>query len=283
MLWLLLSVWAAFFDWIKNIFAKKLTKHYDEYLLAFSTSIVIFICISPYIFINGIPIIKESFFLALIITWVINTITVVLILKALKITDISLIIPIFSLSPVLLLLTSPLLIWEFPSFIGLIWIIIILLWTYVLNFKKEINFQPFIEIFKNKWQRLIIIVTILWSISSNYYKIWMQNSSPLFFIFSLNIVISLLLFPIIIKRKQFLILKNNFKFLLPLWILWALTSIFQWSAVNLNLIVYVLSIKRLSVIISIIWWYFYFKEKNTIQRLFATLIILIWVFLIAYY
>ncbi len=281
MLWIFYSILSAFFEWIKNIFTKKIVSKYDEYLLSFITTTIIFIVLLPFVKLNIIQSLNNLFFISLFITWIINSITIILILKALKHTDLSLISPIFALSPVLLLITSPLIIWEFPSLIWLIWIIIILLWAYILNFKNKINFEPFINIIKNKWQRLILIVCILWSVSSNFYKIWMQNSSPLFFMFSLNLFISTIMLIISLKRnKKFKIKKTDILYILPIWLFSAMSSIFQRNAVNLNLIIYVLSIKRLSILFSVIWWIIFLKEKQSLQRIIATLVMLLWIFLL---
>ena len=182
-MWFLLSTFSALFDGAKNLYAKKLTKHFDEYLLSFSTSIIIVLCLLPIILFLRIPNIGENFIFPLLITGIINTITLVLILKALKLTDISLVAPLFSLSPALLLITSPFIIGEFPSLFGLIGIFCILSGTYILNFKKKFSLEPITSILKNHGQKLTIVVTMLWAISSNFYKIGMENY-PLFSLFS---------------------------------------------------------------------------------------------------
>jgi drug/metabolite transporter (DMT)-like permease len=280
MIWFLLSILSALFDGIKNLYAKKLTKHFDEYLLSFSTSVIIVLCLLPIVWVIGIPTIGEHFIFSLLITGIINAITLVLILKALKTTDISLVAPLFSLSPVLLLITSPFIIGEFPSLFGTIGIFFILFGTYILNFKKRFSLEPITGILKNQGQRLILIVAILWAISSNYYKIGMENSSPIFFIFSLNIFISILLFPFMLRKTRFIKLKNNWKNIIPLGILSAGTSMFQWTAASMTLVVYALSIKRLSILISVIGGILLFKEKKSFQRIIATIIILFGIYFI---
>lgn len=142
------------------------------------------------------------------------------------------------------------------------------------------SFEPIALIFKNHGQRLIVFVAILWAISSNFYKIGMVNSSPIFFIFSLNVLISILLFPFMLRNSRFITLKNNWKNIVPLGVLSAGTSMFQWVAASMTLIVYALSIKRLSILISVIGGIVFFKEKKSFQRIFATIIILLGIYLV---
>jgi uncharacterized membrane protein len=60
-----------------------------------------------------------------------------------------------------------------------------------------------------------------------------------------------------------------------------MTSIFQMTAINLTLVSYVISIKRTSVIMSVLFGYFIFKEKGLKERLTGTSIMVIGVLSIA--
>jgi drug/metabolite transporter (DMT)-like permease len=283
MVWFFFSVLAALFDAAKNLCAKKLTRQFDEYLLSFSTSIIIILILLPVIWFLGIPSIGANFAVSLLITGAINAMTLVLTIRALKLTEISLVVPLFAFSPVFLLITSPFLIGEFPSLIALIGIFCILSGTYILNFRKRLSVEPITTIFKNNGQKLIVLVTILWAISSNFYKIGMTNSSPIFFIFSLNILISFFLLPFMLKRERLIKLKDNWNQIIALGIMSAGTSIFQWIAVSMTLVVYVISIKRLSILVSVIGGIFFFKEEKNIQKIIAAIMMLLGVYIITIY
>lgn len=278
--WLLPALLAATLDGAKHLYAKHLTKTFDEYLLAFTTAITAVAILLPLVAWRGIPDIQTGFTQALIITSAINAITLVLVLKALKHTDVSLAIPLFSLSPAFLLITSPLIIGERPGILGIVGVALILVGAYALNFKKHVNLDPLKEILSNPGQRLILIVTLLWAISSNYYKLGMQRSSPTFFILALYLTITVLLIPLILQKNRLATTKKHWKQLAPLGILTATTSIFQWLAASMTLVVYALSIKRLSILIAVIGGAILFKEPATKQRVLATLILLSGVLLI---
>jgi len=281
-MWLLLSFLAALFQGLTDLFAKNLTKTINAYSLAFSYSIITVLCLFPYIIFTKGPEIGASFWSSLLITGLINSVTVVLVFKALKRTELSLITPIYNLSPLFLLFTAPLLVGEFPKPIGLVGVFLILFGTYVLNFKGKVNFEPFLEIYKDRGQRLILLVCFLWAISSNFYKIGMQNSSPIYFIFALNLFITICLIPFMINKKRVVSIQSNWPQLLLLGLLGTIVAVFEWTAVNTGLVVYVLSIKRLSVLVSILGAYILFREKHPVQRLVAALIMIFGVILIVF-
>jgi len=281
-MWVVLALSAALFDGVKHIAAKHLTRSFDSLTLAVSTSFVIVLVTLPLVLIVGVPEIGEGYLSALIITGVVNAITLFLVMKALSLTDLSLVTPLYGLSPVFLLFTSPFFLGEVPSFSGLAGVLMVVLGAYSLNFKSNLSLEPLREILNNKGQRLILLVTILWAFSSNFYKIGMQNSSFLFFVFSLNVCITIILLPVLVKHGGVRSLLQNAKYLFPLGALSAVVSLFQWSAANLGMLVYVLSIKRASVLLSVLAGKVIFQEENVRQRLLASLVILLGVTVIAF-
>ena len=83
-MWLTLSLLAALFYGITQLYSKKLTKTYNEYTLAFVSSAIIVICLLPFAIYFGIPKLENTFWFSLIIVSLINAITAVLVFKALK-------------------------------------------------------------------------------------------------------------------------------------------------------------------------------------------------------
>ena len=281
-MWLTLSLLAALFYGITQLYSKKLTKTYNEYTLAFVSSAIIAICLLPFVMSFGTPKLGSSFWLSLIIVSIINAITAVLVFKALKLTNISLVAPIYALSPVFLIFTSPFIINESPSATGLLGVFLVLAGAYILNFKGKANMQPILDIYKNKGQKIILLVCLLWAISTNFYKIGMQSSSAIFFIFATSLTITLFLLPIIIFKRKLTITKSNWLPLLTLGVLGLLSTVTEWLAVNNGIAIYVLSIRRLSIFVVILGAYIFFKEKQIKQRLLASFIMFIGVLIIYY-
>ena len=142
--------------------------------------------------------------------------------------------------------------------------------------------QPILDIYKNKGQKIILLVCLLWAISTNFYKIGMQSSSAIFFIFATSLTITLFLLPIIIFKRKLIVTKSNWLPLLTLGVLGLLSTVTEWLAVNNGIAIYVLSIRRLSIFVVILGAYIFFKEKQIKQRLLASFIMFIGVLIIYY-
>jgi len=284
MLWLLFSILTAFSESMKDVFSKNNLKNLDEYAVAWGLRFFALPFLLPLLLVIEIPPLGKQFWIALFISGTLNVITTILYMRALKLSDLSLSVPMVTFTPLFLLLTSPLLVGEFPGVYGLAGIIFIVIGSYTLNIKERSRgyLAPFKALVREKGPKLMLMVAFLWSITSNFDKLGVQDSSPIFWAIAANIYISLFMLPV-------LILKSDLKFsqlsryvapLLPVGLFTALTFIFQMTAINMTLVAYVISIKRTSVIMSVFWGYLIFKEKGLKERLFGSFLMIIGVVLI---
>ena len=289
MLWIILAFLAAFFNSIKGVFSKKSVKNIDEYIVAwalrFFTSLFLLVA---FLFIE-IPETGDRYLMALLISGSVNVVTTVLAMKALKYSDLSIVAPIATLTPLFLLIISPLIIGEVPTIFGLFGVLLIVFGSYMLNIKKKKDgyFAPFKALLKERGALLMLLVAFLWSISSSFDKIGVQNSAPIFWAISVNAFVTLILFPVALFRLRKL--KSSFtnrklfrglKTLIPMGIATALMLACQMTAINMALVIYVSSIREASAIISVLFGYFIFKEKNIKERLIGSAIMIVGVLFI---
>lgn len=281
MTWLLSSLSSALFDSFKLLTIKdKVDNEYNEFFIAFivaiSTSLVSLI---PVLFLDS-QLFKPTsdYFLALTIVVSINLVTLILTTQANNYSDLSTLAPLYSFSPLFVTLTSFLILGEKINLIGAAGIILIVSGTFIVNKNKEKDY------FKNfnldLGQLMVIFSTILWSLSSVYFKVGMNETSSFGFIFVAYALISLLLFVVLIIKK--IKIKENFKNVLNIGFLSAFTSIFQWYAVSIGPTAYALALKRASSIFSVIWGKVFLKEKYFIPRICGALIIFTGVILIVF-
>ncbi len=284
MIWVVFAFLTAFFESIKDVLSKKSLKEIDEYVVAWSLWFFPIPLLLIILFITGIPSIEPSFWLILIIGGICNVFATIFYMKSIKHTDLSLSVPLLAFSPLFLLFTSPLLVGEFPNQYGLIGVLLIVLGSYMLNIKKRSKgiIEPFHALIKEKGPRFMLLVAVIWSISANIDKIGVKNSTPFFWITMMAIFVSLSLFPIVVHRfpKERKTSKNWVKALIPIGLIYGLTILNQMIAINLAMVPYVISIKRTSTILAVVWGFLIFKEKNIKDRLAGVIIMIVGVLFI---
>ena len=286
MTWLILGIFTAFFEALKDVFGKQNLKKSDEYVVAWSLSFFSVIFLIPWVIHTGIPALNSQFWVALLIGGSINAVTALLYIKAIKVSDLSLTVPLVALTPLFMLLTSPLIVGEYPSFFDYIGILLIVIGSYLLNIKDKSQgyLAPFKALLNEPGPKLMLIVAFLWSITSNFDKIGVQNSSPIFWLFSIFGTISILLLPVLLyntpnpSRK---ILKQ-LPMLAAMGFFNAIGVLCQMQALTLTLVVQVIAIKRTSVLMGVLFGHFIFKEKDIQQRLLGAGIMILGVLFISF-
>jgi len=285
MLWIIFSFLVAFFDSLKSVYGKKSVKTIDEYSVSWSLRFFALIFLLPLLFFIKIPDLNDRFWIALFWGGSLNAIATVLSIKAVKHSDLSIVSPIAALSPLFLLITSPIMLGEFPTFPGLVGVVFIIIGSYVLNIKEKKNgfLAPFRALYGEKGPRLMLIVAFIWSITSNIDKIGVQNSSSIFWVIAINAFIAVTMLPIMLyKPKSFRNVATSLRVLIPMSLFSVLALIFQMIAINLTLVTYVISIKRTSAIMSVLLGKIIFKEKNIRERLLGVVIMIIGVIFITF-
>jgi drug/metabolite transporter (DMT)-like permease len=131
---------------------------------------------------QGFPPIGPEYYSAVIISGILNIIGLSLIFRAMESSDLSLSMPMLSFTPVFLIGTSYLLLHEVPSAAGVAGICIIVSGSYVLNISAEHEhyLDPVKSMVQNRGSWYMLIVAFLFAASVNYDKIAMLNSDPVF-------------------------------------------------------------------------------------------------------
>ena len=226
---------------------------------------------------------SNDYYPLLIIISFLNLISLYCFLKALKIQEISMCIPLLSYSPLFSLIFSKILLDESLSISQHIGIIIIFIGSFILYSKslhfKDLLYSPF-SLIKNKSAQLMIIVTIIWSAipvldkkSLNYTDIYMHGflQSLLGFLF--------LFFFIRHKGEQRIAFIKNKKSsitLILLVIIGFLASITQLFALTINLVPILEVVKRATgILLALFFGYFFFKEDINKKKVYSITIIII--------
>ena len=284
MIWFIFAILGAFFDASYYTLIKKNLQNINQYVLStgiFLTSSIVLFTISIF---RGFPEIGSAFYSSVFATGVLNVIAAVLYFKALKITDLSLAMPMTSFTPIFLILTSFLLLREFPTTVGIVGIFLIVIGSYFLNTTKNSTklFEPIKSIINNRGTLYMLIVAFLFSISSNYDKLVVQNSDPIFSsaIVYLFLGISFLIISSVKAKDELINSKKHIGKFLLVGIILSLVAITINIAFTMQIVPYVISLERLSILFSVLYGGFLFKEKNILRRSIGALIMLSGVILI---
>ena len=285
MTWLILGIFTAFFEAIKDVFSKQNLKKSDEYVVAWSLAFFSVIFLTPWVIYTGIPALNSQFWFSLLIGGSINAVTTLLYIKAIKVSDLSLTVPLVALTPLFMLLTSPLIVGEYPNFFDYIGILLIVAGSYLLNIKEKSQgyLAPFKALLNEPGPKFMLIVAFLWSITSNFDKIGVKNSSPIFWLFSLFGTMTILLLPVLLQKTPNPSRKiiKQLPMLAAMGFFNAIGVLCQMQALTLTLVVQVIAIKRTSVLMGVLFGHFIFKEKDIQQRLLGAGIMILGVFFIS--
>lgn len=197
-------------------------------------------------------------------------------MKAIKRSELSVTVPLVTLTPLFMLITSPILIGEFPSPMGIAGIVLIVAGTYILNIGGNThNFlAPFANLFTNQGSRYMFFVAFLWSITANIDKIGVEDTSPIFWAFTKDFLIMLYLIPIVLLKSKNPLqqLKSRALPLFGVGMFRTLSVVTQLFAIELILVAYVIAIKRSSALLIILYAFFFLGEKQYFRTRLAGMI-----------
>jgi len=232
-----------------------------------------------------VPELDSVFYVTTLIAVPLDIIALLLYMKAIKVSPLSLTLPFLSLTPVFLIGTSYIILGERPDLSGCIGIVLVVIGAYLLNVHTISKglLEPFKAIAKEQGSVLMIIVAFVFSIGACIGKIAVQHSDPLFFSVVYSFLLSSLFFLAISFRTRHLfskIVSRPVLFLL-IGILIAIMIITHLNAVNLVEVAYMVSVKRLSILFGAIYGVVFFRETNIKERLLGATVMVSGIVMIA--
>jgi drug/metabolite transporter (DMT)-like permease len=237
----------------------------------------------PYI---EVPPLDTTFWLATAVALPCDIIALLLYIRALKISPMSLTIPFLALTPIFVPLTSFLILGEAPSNLGLTSILLIVAGIYLLNVhtSKQGLWQPLRAIAHERGSLLMIAVALIYSLSSTMGKLAITHSEPVFFglfyFTLLGIAFSLVVFPRLGRNSRQIF--SQPKLFLAIGFFNALMILTHFLAMDLTQVAYMIAVKRTNILFSVVYGYFMFGEQNIGERALGSVLMLLGVLLIAF-
>lgn len=268
-MWFLLSLGSAVFDAAKNVFAKRNLRKEKVHPLVVAWAWVFYaLPITLPIALFAIPSsLSQQFWWAALLALLLDFISILLFVKALEKTDLSLSLPMLAMVPLVLLITGSVINEELPGPLGLIGVFLIVGGAYFLNYNRHRShfLSPILAIFHNRGSALMFGVAIIWGLTSALHKVAISHSNPYFYtgFIGLGLTLAYTPFAYYFDRKNFL---GSFKpskivQIAPVGLMDGISVLLQFIAQNMAFSVFVIAIKRSSIMMSSVAGAVFFKEK----------------------
>ncbi|MBE9537284.1 MAG: DMT family transporter [Proteobacteria bacterium] len=284
MLWFYLALASAIGLSITDTLSKVALKESGSFVVAWVRWVFaapFLLLILPFI---EIPVLDSTFWIVTLVAIPLEIAAILLYMQAIKVSPLSLTIPFLALTPVFLIVTSFLFLGELPDLSGLAGIMLIAFGAYMLNLKsrREGLFAPFKAIARERGSLMMIGVAMIYSITANLGKIALQHSSPLFFAVIYTLLISATMTPFVfmLRRDEISKVGRRPVLFIMIGVAFGLMILSHFAAIALIEVPYMISVKRSSMIFSVLSGFFLFKESDIKDRLAGAMLMLAGIVLI---
>ncbi|HAV43371.1 TPA: hypothetical protein DCX15_05075 [bacterium] len=284
MVWVIYSLLSGFCFATADALSKKAMEQENQYLIAWARLAYCLPFLMPMLIFTKIPVLGLTFWLTILITLPLELTAYVLYIRAIKVSPLSLTIPFLSLTPVFSIFVSFVILKELPSVAGIIGVILVAIGGYTLNLHLVSGgiLAPLKAIVQERGSFYMLIVSFIFSITVTLGKLAILHSNPTFFGVLYFTLFGVVFTPLaIVKSRQpittFFKASKSY-FLIGLF--FAAMIISHCLAIRLVEVSYMVSIKRSSLLFSIIYGGLIFKEENIRERLLGGLLMMLGMILI---
>lgn len=277
--WILLTLLSAFCLATSDALTKRALETCNEYLVAWFRLLFSIPILAPVLIWLPWPALDSTFVGAFFCALPLEMVSVILYVRALRISPMSLTLPFLSLTPVFAILFSYAILGERVSLQGMIGILFLAAGSYVLQLHELRHgiFDPIRAIVKEKGSLLMILVACIYSTTSPLGKMAVMHSSPLFFGATYIIFLTLFLAPVALWKGRDEIrdlLQRKYRRLVLPGIFYAVMVASHMVAISLTNVSYMISLKRTSVLVGVFYGYFLFRETHIGERVVGAIVML---------
>ncbi|MCK4463056.1 MAG: DMT family transporter [Candidatus Omnitrophica bacterium] len=273
-MWFTLSLFCAFFTATTAALTKILIKDNDEFLIGWLRYLICLPLFAILFVIAPKPRLDFAFWKNVFILLPLELGAFLLFLKSIKISPLSLTFPFLGLTPVFSILAAYLFLGERVNHQGVAGIMLIAIGAYLLNadlIKKGV-LEPIKKVYTEKGSMLMIMVAFIYSITSILGKKGVLLSSPTLFplvYYPIFLVVYTIFIFFWLKRNNLNLKLNKFYFLILILssLSFVLGIMFHFKAISMIEVPYMISVKRMSLLFSVLYGAIIFKEKNIRYRL----------------
>ena len=259
--------------WVKRHFAAASPYEMMAYPLAYS--LPMFCLAVPFI---RLPPLDNTFFAYFVASIPINGLGYLLHIRAIQVSPLSLTLPYLALTPIFMLLTGFVVLGELPNGWGLIGILVIVSGGYVLNIDPRVYspLAPIRAFGREKGSVLMLMVSLIYSLGAVVGKKAILHSSVMFFTVTFFISLCVVMLAAVIvsghvELRRLAVMPAKGTVAGGLLFLHAVCH--GW-AISMTKAVYMISLKRVSILIGVIYGGLFFRERHLIYRMTGTVMMI---------
>lgn len=287
-MWIALALLTAACTALRDVASKHATRRADPVIVALGVTAVPAVAIGAVVLVGGLPALEPGFWTALGVSGGINAIATPLLILALQRSDLSLVAPVTSLTPLFMLATGAVILGELPGPLGIAGVAVIVAGAYLLSV-SEIHagpLAPFRALLRDPGARPMLVVTFLYSISAAYDKVGTAASEPLLWAAAIHAVTAGALLPLALLRgrrrsarpRRAVPRRGGGRGALPAIVVagvfTAIGAAAQMTALMMTLAAYVIAVKRTSTLFGVLLGHSLFREENVRERLLGAVVML---------
>lgn len=276
--WILLSLTAAFSLATSDALTKRVITSTNEYVIAWFRLVFALPVLAGAMLLGGpLPRIDATFVLAFCAALPLEIAAIMLYYRALRLSPLSLSLPFLSLTPLFLILFSWVIVGDPVSAAGAAGIALIGLGGYTLNLSalRTGFLAPFRAIVQERGSLYMLVVALIFSVTSALGKVAIDHSAPAFFGATYFGVLVVCLLPIIAHRSGngiALALRGNLRAAVLPALFDAVATVSHVYAVSMTNVAYMVSVKRISLLIGSLYGFLLFRERNVRERMIGAVL-----------
>ncbi len=288
LLWLPLTLVCAFSAATSDALVKKaLAARHSEYLVVwFRTLMVVPVVLACYAITPGPPL-GVNFYRAALSALPLELVAIFLYVRALKLSPLGLTVPFLSLTPLFLLLIPAVVLGERVSLPGGIGVVLITAGSYCLNLNalKSGLLAPFRAILRERGSLMMVGVALIYSFTSTLGKQAITASSPLVFAAFYFPLMALAVTPVALWKGwgglRHAAQNGTVRVCLVPAACYSVEIVTHMVAVSMTNVAYMIAVKRLSLLVGVLYGHFLFGEEALGERLLGGALMVAGVALIA--
>jgi drug/metabolite transporter (DMT)-like permease len=218
-----------------------------------------------------VPQLDARFWIAVAIMLPLEVGSYILYVRAIGSSPLSLTLPLLAFTPLFLIVTSYLILGEKPTRLGLVGIALISGGSYLLNVHEIRSgwLGPLRSLAREPGARAMLVVALVYSVTSVLGKVGLQCSSPAFFAIFYFVLLAAVFTPLSLLKARPAprdLVSQPIRFVLIGFFYFSMI-LFHYLALERVAVPYMISVKRTSMVFSVLYGWAFFREPHIRQRL----------------